>query len=511
MLNRVGRRNTGTAGLSQELSTETNQTTCGNSELHTDPTGTVVRHVLHAALTCSHQLGDSAQVLLGHVNDHVLHGLVDLAVDGLGNHLGLTHGQFEAFAAHLLHEDSQGELATALNFPRVRTLGGQNLDGHVTDQLAVQAVLHLTCGDLCALDAASQRGGVNTDGHGDRRIVHLDQRQGLGVLSVGEGFTNGDVLDTSHCDDFAGASGLCGNTLKSLGSQQLRDADVLDFAVVTCPCNGLALLQGAVEDTDQCQTTQERGGVQVGHVCLQNLVGVVGGGGHVLDDGLEQRLKVVVVGQLAVCGLVQGCSASLTGCVHHRNVQHSVQVQVGNLVRQVRCQAEQQVHGLANDLVDTGVGAVNLVHHEDHGQLSSQCLTQHEAGLGQRTFGCVHEQHNAVNHGQAALHLATEVGVAGGVNNVNGDGLTVGGRAVVEHGGVLRQNGDALFLFEVAGVHDSVFNICVGREGVGLLQHRVDDGGLAVVNVCHDGHIAKVGARSGVFRHALSFSLKSRG
>ena len=94
-----------------------------------------------------------------------------------------------------------------------------------------------------------------------------------------------------------------------------------------------------------------------------------------LDDGLEQRLKVVVVGQLAVCGLVQGCSASLTGCVHHRNVQHSVQVQVGNLVRQVRCQTEQQVHGLANNLVNTGVGAVNLVHHEDHGQLSSQCLT----------------------------------------------------------------------------------------------------------------------------------------
>ena len=134
----------------------------------------MVCHVLHAALTRCHQLGDGAQVLLGHVDDHVLHGLVHLAVDGLGDHLGLTHGQLEALAAHLLHKDCQGELATALNLPGVRTLGGQNLDGHVTDELAVQAVLHLTCGDLCALDAAGQRGGVDTDGHGDRGVVHLD-------------------------------------------------------------------------------------------------------------------------------------------------------------------------------------------------------------------------------------------------------------------------------------------------------------------------------------------------
>ena len=271
---------------------------------------------------------------------------------------------------------------------------------------------------------------------------------------------------------------------------------------MACPGDGLALLQGAVEDTDQCQTAQERGGVQVGHVCLQNLVGVVGGGGHVLDDGLEQRLEVVVVGQLAVCGLVQGGGAGLTGCVHDRNVQHGVQVQVGDLLGQVGGQAQQQVHGLAHDLVDTGVGAVHLVDHEDHGKLGGQCLTQHEAGLGQRALGGVHKQHNAVNHGQAAFHLATEVGVAGGVDHVDGDGLAVSRGAVVEHGGVLRQNGNALFAFEVAGVHDSVFNICVVREGVGLLQHRVDDGGLTVVNVCHDGHITKVGARSGVFRHA---------
>ncbi len=137
-------------------------------------------------------------------------------------------------------------------------------------------------------------------------------------------------------------------------------------------------------------------------------------------------------------------------------------------------------------------------------------LAQHEAGLGQRAFGSVNEEHNAVDHGQAALHLATEVGVAGGVDDVDGDGLALGGRSVVGHGGVLGQDGDALFALQVTGVHHAVFEVVVLGKGVGLLEHGVDQGGLAVVNVGHDRDVAQVTARcsgyrgvGGGFRHAL--------
>ena len=78
-----------------------------------------------------------------------------------------------------------------------------------------------------------------------------------------------------------------------------------------------------------------------------------------------------------------------------------------------------QVVGLVDDLGDARVGAVGLVEHEDDGQLRLERLAQHEAGLRQRALARVDEQHDAVDHRQAALDLAAEVGVAGGVDDVD--------------------------------------------------------------------------------------------
>jgi response regulator of citrate/malate metabolism len=69
--------------------------------------------------------------------------------------------------------------------------------------------------------------------------------------------------------------------------------------------------------------------------------------------------------------------------------------------------------GLLLDLRDPGVGTVGLVDQQDHGQLRLQRLAQHEAGLRQRTLRRVDQQHDTVDHRQAALDLAAEVGVAG--------------------------------------------------------------------------------------------------
>ncbi len=51
--------------------------------------------------------------------------------------------------------------------------------------------------------------------------------------------------------------------------------------------------------------------------------------------------------------------------------------------------------------------------------MRGQGLAQHEAGLRQRALGGVNEEDDAVDHGQAALDLAAEVGVAGGVDHVD--------------------------------------------------------------------------------------------
>jgi len=46
---------------------------------------------------------------------------------------------------------------------------------------------------------------------------------------------------------------------------------------------------------------------------------------------------------------------------------------------------------LGHDLVDAGVGAVDLVDHDDDGQVRFERLAQHEAGLRQRAFAGVDE------------------------------------------------------------------------------------------------------------------------
>jgi hypothetical protein len=58
-------------------------------------------------------------------------------------------------------------------------------------------------------------------------------------------------------------------------------------------------------------------------------------------------------------------------------------------------------------------------------QVAGQALLQHVPRLRQRTFGGVDEQQHAVDHRQRPLDLATEVGVPGGVDQVDLDALPV--------------------------------------------------------------------------------------
>ena len=83
----------------------------------------------------------------------------------------------------------------------------------------------------------------------------------------------------------------------------------------------------------------------------------------------------------------------------------------------VGVEIEEEVLDLVDDLVDPGVGPVHLVHHQDHGQSGLEGLAQDEPGLGQRALRGVDQEQDTVHHGQTPLHLAAEVGMAGGVDD----------------------------------------------------------------------------------------------
>jgi hypothetical protein len=100
-----------------------------------------------------------------------------------------------------------------------------------------------------------------------------------------------------------------------------------------------------------------------------------------------------------------------------------------------------------------------------------------------RAAGSVHDEQNAVDHLHHALHFGTEVGVARGVDDVDGV-------AFPENGGVLRLDGDALLALEVHGVHGALLCGLVLTVGATGLQKLVDERGFPMVNVGDDGEIA---------------------
>ena len=80
-----------------------------------------------------------------------------------------------------------------------------------------------------------------------------------------------------------------------------------------------------------------------------------------------------------------------------------------------------------------------------------------------------------------------------GVNDVDDEVFAVLALTFSANSGVLRQDGDALFLFKVTRVHHSVCNFFVVAENAGLLQHGVHESGLAMVDVCDNGDITELG------------------
>ncbi len=156
----------------------------------------------------------------------------------------------------------------------------------------------------------------------------------------------------------------------------------------------------------------------------------------------------------------------------------------------VGAEVHEQLVDVVEDLRRAGVGAVDLVEGHHDGQPPGHRLLQDVAGLRQRALGGIDEEQDRVDHQQRALDLAPEVGVSGRVHDVEPDVPVVDGR-------LLGQDRDALLALEVARVHDPVDDGLVGAERARLAEHRVDERGLAVIDVGDDRDVAQVGARGG--------------
>ena len=400
--------------------------------------------------------------------------------------LRLADGELEALAAHLLDEDRQLELAAALHLPGVGPLGREDAQRDVADELGLQPALDHARRQPVALQAGERR-RVDPDRHRERRLVHGDHRQRPRVGGVGERLADRHLGEPGDGDDLP-RPGLVGlDAVERLGHVELGHLRALDRAVGAAPGDRLRAPDRPLEDAAEREAADVGRGVEVRHERLQRVALVVGGRRDALQDHVEQRLQVGL--ERVRVGVERG-PAGLAVAVDDRELDLAL----------VGVQVEEELVHLVDDRLDARVRPVDLVDDEDHRQPRLERLAQHEARLRQRPLARVDEQEHAVDHRQPALDLAAEVGVARRVDDVDL-------RPAVADGRVLGEDRDALLALEVAGVEHALGHVLVRAEGAGLPEQRVDERGLAVVDVRDDGDVADVRANG----HRLRVATRNEG
>ena len=458
-------------GIGQELVAVAEQAAAGHTELQTHTVGAQRLHLLQDGLALAQTGHDSTLILGGDVDDDVLHRLVGLAVDDLGQNVRGRDLQLIAFAAHGLDEDGQMHLTTAHDTEGIGGGGILHLQSDVLQQLFLQTVTDLAAGDILAL-TAGQRAVVDGEGHLDGGVVDLQEGQRLDMGGAAQGVADGDIGQTGESHDVARGDVVAGLTAIGLEVIQLgQTAAHLEVGVVPVAHDHLlAHLGDAVLDAADADAANELVVVHRGHQHLEGSLGVALGRLDGAQQGVEQGDQVGA-GYIGV----KACSAVTAAAEQHG----AVQLLVGS------AQVHQQVEDLVDDFLDAGVGTVDLVDGDHKAQILLQSLLQHETGLGHAALSSVHQQQNAVDHLQHALDLAAEVGVARGIDDIDLDALVVAGA-------VLGQNGDAALTLDVTAVHDTLCHSLIVAESAALAQQGVHQRGLAVVNVSDDSDIAQI-------------------
>ncbi len=232
--------------------------------------------------------------------------------------------------------------------------------------------------------------------------------------------------------------------------------------------NGVALFHAAAEDLADGDAADVFVPLDVGDEHEEGSVRIGLGSGDVLDDFPEKRdavlpLVIRMIHEVAVAG----------GAVTERRVE----------LLFVGVEIEKEFEDLVVDLHRRGERAVDLVDDDDGLEAFLHRLAEHEAGLRLRSAGGIDDEEHAIDHFHHALHLGTEVGVARGIDDVDGV-------AFPENGGVLRLDGDALLAFEIHGIHGALGGGLVFAVGAASLEELVDEGGFPMVNVGDNGEIA---------------------
>ncbi len=320
---------------------------------------------------------------------------------------------------------------------------------------------------------ACQRAVIDAEGHGDggwvnrlgvQWLFHGQCADRIGHGGLGHAGDRDDVTSLGFVDI------LLGKTAERLNS---GDAELFDLlADAAQGLHGGADFQRAAFDTAGQQAPDKRVAAQCGgqHAEVFILVLQLLGFRHMVDDQIKQCVQVLAGAIQLVIG-----PAGAAGGIHVREVQLVI----------VGIQRRKQVETFVQCAIRLGIGFVDLVQHHDRAQPQGQRLGGDEFGLRHRAFRGVDQQHHAIDHRQDPLYLATEIGVAGGVDDIDAGAFPF-------HRGGLGEDGNAALAFQVIAVHGPFGHGLVLAERAGLFQKLIHQRCFAVVNVSDDRNVAKV-------------------
>jgi hypothetical protein len=184
--------------------------------------GRVRLHVDQLAAARTERFHRLPLVRLFHVHGQHLVGLAAHAVDLADHDLRARHRELVAFAAHVLEQDREMQLAAARHEEHVGVRGFLDAQRHVAHRLAQQPLAQLAAGDELSL-ASGERRSVHLERHVERRLVDLQQRQRFRMLRVGERHADADLLDAVDEHDVARLRLFREHTLQALEHQHLVD------------------------------------------------------------------------------------------------------------------------------------------------------------------------------------------------------------------------------------------------------------------------------------------------
>ena len=458
-----------TARVGQKFGTVAEQAACRNLifDVHTLA---LLLHVEQVTLALTHLFDDSAGEFVRNVDIDLFDRLHDNAVFFLENDVRGGQCHFIAFTAHVFHENGQVHFTASADTEFICGCTVGNAQGNVLEQFFVQTLTQMTGGDILAFLACKRR-VIDGNGHFERRLGDLDKFQRLGSVVLADGITDGDVFTAGEADDIADGCFFYRNTAQTVDLIECLDSGAL------CLCVGIMVVADGDFFIDMKHTALNASDGDTTDIIvvvdgrnehLQRTFVVTLGCGNVIENGLKQRLEVFGCFEGRV-----GSGTCTAGAPDHRRIELFV-----------RCiELQKQFQHFVADFIQTCVGLVDLVDDDDNTVVELQRFLQNETGLRHRTFCCVNEQNNAVDHLENTFDLTAEVCVTGSVNDVDF-------RVFIVDCGVFCKNGNAAFALQVIGVHDAGRGFLVFTVDAALLEQTVNQRGFAVVNVCDDGYVS---------------------